>query len=388
MNSEAGERADLSIAFTANDSRAKYLLRALERRCREVVEIEFDQVDALTRYLAAAATFRPNRAEWWTMYHLHPLVGRRRRKVLHRNLGARRNGLDGLIMWGSWFNAQVNGLPVIHFIDHSLAVEPVLGETRPRFIHRQGAHKQQARTYRDAAAVLCLSDWARQQTLLAHPQLDPAKVRAAGWGPCGVDLSAEQISPDAREPLVLHVSNDFHRKGLDFLVATAERVRENIPNARFVVIGSDYGGMKNVPTAPGVEFTGRINDRAQLENYFRKASLFFLPHRFDRSPHVLVEAMSAALPLVTSAQGGPQELASNTGAGFTVPIGDIDGYARAVTTLLQDRELATRMGETGKALMLRSYTWDAVAANVLDVLREVRMKQGKGTAAGAPARAS
>lgn len=375
MNSEAGEQANLSIAFTANDSRARYLLDALKRRCRDVVDVEFDALDRVTRYLAAAATFRPNRAEWWTMYHMHPLVARRRRKVLKQNLGSRITGLDGLIMWGSWFSPDLNGLPVIHYIDQSLAVEPVLGETRPGFIRRKAANRQQTRTYQKAAAVLCLSDWARRQTLLAHPQIDPAKVRAAGWGPCGVDLSAEQIDPAAREPIVLHVSNDFHRKGLDFLVATAARVRERMPNARFVVIGADYGGMKNVPTGPGVEFTGRINDRTQLEDYFRRASLFFLPHRFDRSPHVLVEAMSAGLPLVTSAQGGPEELAGNTGAGFTVPIGDIDGYARAVTTLLQNRELAAQMGAAGKALMLRSYTWDAVAANILDVLREVRANQ-------------
>ncbi len=386
MNSEVGEQAGPSIAFTANDSRARYLLQALKRQCRQVADVEFDPVGRLTRYAAAAVTFRPNRAEWWTMFHMHPFMARGRRRVLRRNLGSRIDGLDGLIMWSSWFSPDVNGLPIIHYIDQSLAVEPLLGETRPRFIHRKAAHRQQARTYQKAAAVLCLSEWARQQTLLAHPQLDPAKVRAAGWGPCGVDLSAEQISPDTREPMVLHVSNDFHRKGLDFLVATAARVREQVPDARFVVIGSDYGGMKNVPTAPGVEFTGRISDRAQLENYFRKASLFFLPHRFDRSPHVLVEALSAGLPLVTSAQGGPEELAGNTGAGFTVPIGDIDGYARAVTTLLQNRELAAQMGATGKALMLRSYTWDAVAARILDVLREVRANRGS-VSAGSAARA-
>jgi glycosyltransferase involved in cell wall biosynthesis len=308
------------------------------------------------------------------MYHMHALVARRRREVLRQSLAKQRARLDGLIMWGSWFNPRLDGVPVVHYIDQSLALEPALGEPRPQYLNRRAAHRQQARTYREAAGIVCYSKWGREQTLLAHPTLDPAKVRAVGWGPCAVDLSSEKPNWDAREPLVLHVSNDFHRKGLDFLVETATRVRRIVPNATFVVIGGDYGGMKHVPQAPGVTFTGRIADRAILEDYFRRASVFFLPHRFDRSPHVLVEAMSAGLPLVTSAQGGPEELAGNTGAGFTIPIGDVDGYTNAVTMLLQNREMATRMGEVGRQLMLRSYNWDAVAANILEVLKSAQAK--------------
>jgi glycosyltransferase involved in cell wall biosynthesis len=213
-----------------------------------------------------------------------------------------------------------------------------------------------------------MSQWAREQTLLAHPTIPKHKVQVAGWGPCGVDLSSESISWAEREPLILHVSNDFHRKGLDFLAQTAYVVRQSIPKARFVVIGADYGGMKNPPRADGVEFTGRISDRAVLASYFRRASAFFLPHRFDRSPHVLVEAMSAGLPLVASAQGGALELIEGKETGFAVPIGNIDGYADALTTLLTSPQLAADMGARGRSLMLRSYTWKAVATKILDVL--------------------
>jgi glycosyltransferase involved in cell wall biosynthesis len=361
-----------AIAFSANDDRARFLFDALRREAEVVADVPFDQIDPLTRYAAAALSFRPNRGEWWVTYQMHPLVERRRRNVLQRGLRSVGGDLDGLVMWGSWFNPRLdqlgNGTPFVNYIDQSMSLEPVLGEPSDGYVNRRVAHRLQAATYRDSAAILCMSAWARDQTLLAHPSLPAEKVHVAGWGPCGVDLSSETLSWDDREPLVLHVSNDFHRKGLDHLVQAAAIVRRTVPAARFVVVGADYGGMKDVPSAEGVEFTGKIMDRSVLADYFRRASVFFLPHRFDRSPHVLVEAMSAGIPIVTSAQGGPVELTGTDGGGYALPIGDIGAYADAVTRLLTNPSLAAEIGARGRQLMRRSYTWSAVASRILQSL--------------------
>ncbi len=361
-----------TIAFASNDNRARYLAEALHERAHVAADVEFDKIDPLTRYTAAALSFRPGRAEWWVTYQMHPLLEARRRRVLQRGLRPVRANIDGLIMWGSWFHPRLTHLgkqiPFVNYIDQSMALEPVLGEPKNGYTNRRAAHRLQAATYRDAAAIVCMSQWAREQTLLAHPTLPTNKVHVAGWGPCGVDLSAEPVSWAQRERLVLHVSNDFHRKGLDYLVQTASLVRQSIPEARFVVIGADYGGMKNPPRAEGVEFTGPIYDRAVLASYFRRASVFFLPHRFDRSPHVLVEAMSAGLPLVASAQGGALELIDGKATGIVAPIGDIEGYAKAISQLLASPDFAAETGARGRALMRLSYTWSAVAGRILDVL--------------------
>jgi glycosyltransferase involved in cell wall biosynthesis len=358
------------VAVASNDDRSKYLTGALRDHLEVPPEVPFDDISWLTRYLAALLSYRRNRGEWWVTYQMHPLVQRRRRRVLQRNLQSLRGRIDGLVMWGSWFNPRLDQIgesaPFVTYVDQSLSLRPVLGEPAPDGgVDRRRAHRLQARTYASATAVLCMSEWAREQTMLAHPSLPAEKVKAVGWGPCGVDLSGELPDWERREPLVLHVSNDFHRKGLDYLVQTAEIVRQSVPAARFVVIGEDYGGMRGIPSSEGVTMVGKIRDPAVLTGYFRKASVFFLPHRFDRSPHVLVEAMSASLPLVTSAQGGPLELTRGTEAGWALPIGDVAGYARTITALLQNRDTAAHTGEHGRRLMLRAYTWDVVARRIL-----------------------
>jgi glycosyltransferase involved in cell wall biosynthesis len=226
----------------------------------------------------------------------------------------------------------------------------------------------QAETYARSLAVLCMSRWAREQTLQAH-SLSEQKVIDIGWGPCGVDLSAENLADTPREPIVLHVSNDFHRKGVDRLLDTAARVREAVPKAQFVVIGKDSSGLI-LRTESNVQVLGPIYDKNQLASYFRRASLFFLPHRFDRSPHVLVEAMSAALPLVASAQGGPIELISGKQTGILCESGDIGAYADAIVTLLTDEKLRATMGRNAIALMRERYNWPAVARRLVGVLAE------------------
>jgi phosphatidylinositol alpha-1,6-mannosyltransferase len=209
-----------------------------------------------------------------------------------------------------------------------------------------------------------MSQWARQQTLDSH-QVPSSKVIAVGWGPCAVNLSEEGTLADAqREPIVLHVSNDFHRKGVDFLIATAERVCAAIPKARFLVIGRDSSGF-NVPHNTRAEFLGPVYG-ADLANLFRKSSLFFLPHRFDRSPHVLVEAMSASLPLVASAQGGAIEVIKDRDTGILCTPGAVNEYSDAIIALLRDPDMQRRMGKKGLALMKARYNWPTIARLIAD----------------------
>lgn len=361
----------MKLVLSGNEPRQEYLFAELRRSANVLAEVPFDDIDPLTKYLAALLSFARPRAEWWGNYQMHSLMQARRRKVLNQGLRRLRETPDALLMWGSWFNPrgpkETRGVRFFNYIDQSRSLKPLAGEPAA-YSRRRRSYELQVETYRDSSGIFCMSEWCRNQTLEAHPALDPRKVMTVGWGPCGVDLSAEDIDENGREPLVLHVSNDFYRKGVDFIIQTAKRVKGHVPNARFVVIGKDSSSM-TITAGNGVEFTGPILDKNVLTDYFRKASVFLAPHRFDRSPHVLAEAMSAGLPVVTSEQGGPIEVARDTGAGFVHPVGDTEGYAGSLVRILRDRQLRRKMGETARALMLNRYTWKSVAQKILDAIQ-------------------
>lgn len=357
----------LSLALTGNEPRQRYLFETLESLAHVAALVSFDDIDPLTRYLAAALSFAWPRSEWWENYHMHPLVQRRRRHVLARELSHVPERIDALLMWGSWFQPFRDTsprVPTFHYIDQSRSLHNLPGERVGRFSRRKRSHELQAKTYEAAARVFCMSEWAREQTLESH-KLDPLKVTAVGWGPCAVDLSGEDLEHTARKPLVLHISNDFHRKGIDFLLATAERVCTAVPDAHFVVIGRDARGANPPQSSRRVSFLGRISDRQVLSSYFRQASVFFLPHRFDRSPHVLVEAMSAALPLVASEQGGAIELIRDQGTGFLRRAGDVPGYADAIIEILRDHDLRRTLGRRAQTLVRTRYNWPAISKQIV-----------------------
>jgi glycosyltransferase involved in cell wall biosynthesis len=360
-----GEHSRPTLVLTGNEPRQRALFDELARQTRVVAEIEFDDIDPVTKFASALLSYARPRSEWWGNYQMHPLVQRRRSRVLWRGLRSVEPRPDALLMWGSWFH-PAKAVPFYTYIDQSRSLAPLPGE-RPSS-RRRGvrAHAMQALTYRDAGGVFTMSEWARQQTLDAH-DVPPGKVHTVGWGPCAVDLSRETSSDAAREPLVLHVSNDFRRKGVDFLLATAERVAARDPGVRFAVIGRD-GSNLPVSDTPNVTFLGPIYDRARLEEYFRRASVFFLPHRFDRSPHVLVEAMSAGLPLVTSAQGGALELVDGTGAGTAAAVGDVDGYAAAILRFVRDADARRAASARARALMIERYNWAAIGRRILELI--------------------
>lgn len=367
----------MRLALTSNEPRSRYLFEELRRQAEVVAEVNFENIDVGTKALAALLSFKPRRRQWYQSYQMHPLVQRRRRRVLRRELAAKPDAADALLMWGSWFDPRdSNGppsSPFFNYIDQSLAITPVLGEPpAPRF-GREKAHRLQAATYAASSGILCMSEWARAQTLLAHT-IDPSKVSVIGWGPCGIDLSAEDIPWSSREKLVIHVSNDYRRKGVDFLLRVAENVEAVDPAVRFVVIGRDASGMV-VSDTSNVQFVGQVSDRGRLTDYFRRACAFFLPYRFDRSPHVLVESMSAGLPFVSSAQGGAVELAA-AGAGFAVPIGDVPAYTTALLSLTGDFERAAKLGQKGRQLVQSHYSWPAVATKAIALMARA-IERGK-----------
>ena len=365
-------RTKISLGLMGNEPRQEHLFSSLKAACEKTIRLPFDEIDLMSKYTAAALSLSWPRSEWWQNYQMHPIIQRRRKKVLLANLRNVQDEIDALLMWGSWFNpnpSKGRPLPFFNYIDQSYSLENLPGEKKGRFARRQRAHSMQTDCYLQSSKIFCMSKWARDQTLSSH-DIDPGKVVAVGWGPCAIDLSSEPASFGGREPIVLHVSNDFKRKGVDYLIDTARLVREELPETRFVVIGKDNGSI-DVSECADVEFLGPIYDPKQLSGYFRKASVFFMPHRFDRSPHVLVEAMSAGLPLVATAQGGAIELIDGTGTGLLCAGGDLVEYSNAILTLLRDDGKRSEMGQCGLQLSKTYYNWAAVARRIMSGIESV-----------------
>ena len=96
-----------------------------------------------------------------------------------------------------------------------------------------------------------------------------------------------------------------------------------------------------------VRFSGALYGEEKKEAY-RQADVFVHPTREDCFPLVILEAMSAGLPVVASEEGGIPDEVEDGVTGLLFRKGDVAGLARCLERLLIDASTRRRMGAAGR----------------------------------------
>lgn len=213
----------------------------------------------------------------------------------------------------------------------------------------------------DAAwAVTCTGAGHRHLQTLAPPrrvELVHHGIDAERYAP-----PAERPPRDGRDPaqptIILSVGRAVPKKGFeDLLAALARLPRER--HWRFVHIGGGplLAELKQQAERLGidarVEWRGS-RDEDDVHAAYGEADIFALCSRVtadgdrDGIPNVIVEAMARGLPIVATTAGAIPEIVSSD-SGTLVPSGDAEGFAAALTRLIEDPELRAARGRAGAA---------------------------------------
>ena len=82
-----------------------------------------------------------------------------------------------------------------------------------------------------------------------------------------------------------------------------------------------------------------------------------------------IEAAATGLPFVATEKGGPQDIAVNTKAGFTVDVTDQDALTDAILNLLSNPQQWDEMSSSGINKVREHYSWDAHCSKYLKAVR-------------------
>ncbi len=161
-----------------------------------------------------------------------------------------------------------------------------------------------------------------------------------------------------RQPTVLTVARLSYEKGIDVLIETAATLRRSHPQARILLVGDG-------PDRPAIE--AKIRERGLSETMilggflaniwpaYLAASVVCLPSHSEGMPNVLLEAMAVGRPIVATAVGGIPEAILSGDNGLLVPPGNPTAMAGAITRLLNDAELADRLGKAAQATVAQRF---------------------------------
>ncbi|MFL5963280.1 MAG: glycosyltransferase family 4 protein [Gaiellaceae bacterium] len=177
--------------------------------------------------------------------------------------------------------------------------------------------------------------------------------------------SAATRADDGRTLLSLGVIRPY--KGLPDAIEATRR----LPGARLIVAGDPAMPLDGLRSAERVEWRLGYLSQPELDRALSESTVAVFPYRaeIDQSG-ALLQALGAGIPAVVYDVAGLGDPIRAYGAGRVVPAGDVEALTEAVRELLGDSE-ALAAARTGAARARRELTWDASAAQHLELYREL-----------------
>jgi len=163
---------------------------------------------------------------------------------------------------------------------------------------------------------------------------------------------------------------DEARKGMDVLIEAVDRLAPDRPGLRVLVAGrgdpEQFAADLPERLRSHVELLGQVSeaDKARL---LRSVDVYCAPNTGQESFGViLLEAMAARTAIVASDLDAFRRVLAGGAAGRLFPAGDPEALARALASVLDDRERREQLIAQGE-LAVAPYDWSVVAAEVLRV---------------------
>ncbi len=229
--------------------------------------------------------------------------------------------------------------------------------------------------------IIAVSQLVKSQ-ISEHYGVDPTRICVV---PNGVDLHIfAKVGDDGRREglrgqlgisnadfVMLFVGNEFARKGLHVVIKAMARFSQF--RLRLVVVGGDEPGpfqslACELRVDGNVFFVGR---NTNPEDYFAMADAFVFPTFYEPFGIVIVEAMAAGIPVITSADAGAVEGAtSGVQAMLLQDPHSTEELTSKLKVLIEDKDLRLKMVEDARSYASH-FSWDTIADKTLDVYNEI-----------------
>jgi glycosyltransferase involved in cell wall biosynthesis len=233
-----------------------------------------------------------------------------------------------------------------------------------------------AKLIESAMAVVTVSDYSVRLLQELFPQSAPKIHRVYN----GVDLSRFHPSDFAADPpVIISIGRLIEKKGFGDLISACGLLRSRGRNFKCLIIGEGplEQALRSQITAAGpkdtVELTGP-QSQAQIIELLAHASVFALPcvrdadGGMDNLPTVIMEAMAAGLPVISTPLGGIPEMVEAGVTGELVAEHDPPALSAAIESLLADSGLARRLGEQGREMAHQKFSIEVSAEQLRKII--------------------
>jgi glycosyltransferase involved in cell wall biosynthesis len=243
-----------------------------------------------------------------------------------------------------------------------------------------------------ADRVVCVSHSVREKAI-AYGLTNPRRAMVFGSGSCnGVDFSRFAPTPETNSraaqlrrqlgipeqaTVITFIGRLTRDKGIPELMESFLRLDKQFDDLRLLLAGCfedqdplPVSTRKCLETHPHVIFAGPVKDTPA---YYAIADIVVLPSHREGLPNVILEAKAAGKPVIGASATGIVDVVADGETGLLFPVGDVCALTAALTRLITDKALATKLALAGQEQVKREFQqeqiWEALHQAYLGVLR-------------------
>jgi len=195
-----------------------------------------------------------------------------------------------------------------------------------------------------------------------------------------------KLSVLKNKKVIFHPARMGLAKGCDISVKAMRLIKHKYPRAVLVLAGTknivDWGSTQQKDIAYIVDLIDSLKmqnnvfiDMFSLDEMARLysiAEVCLYPSTVGEPFGLtMLEALASGKPMIVTNSGGMPEVIQDGINGYVVPVRDFEAIATKVITLLGDEGLKERIGTTGRKIAELRFSKETMAANNLEIYREV-----------------
>lgn len=204
--------------------------------------------------------------------------------------------------------------------------------------------------------------------LVAERVLPPEECFLLGG--IGVDLAQWSFQPPVLAPVTfMLVARLLREKGVQDYAAAARLVKQQHPQARFILLG---GLDENPGSITQAEVQTWVDEgvlewpgHSAVPPWLAQTSVFVLPSYREGVPASTQEAMAMGRAIITTDVPGCRETVVDGDNGFLVPVRDPQALAQAMLRFINQPELIARMGVRSRQMAEEKFDVHKVNARLL-----------------------
>lgn len=180
---------------------------------------------------------------------------------------------------------------------------------------------------------------------------------------------------------ILYLSNITKSKGAWTLLEAIPEIVKDMKNAKFTIAGPwqdkkfenevmKYTSEYNLEKF--IDFLGPVYGE-EKDLLFRESDIFVFPtdYPLEAMPLVILEAMRASLPVISTNIGAVPEMIINDEIGFIINPNDTNALAKKIVYLTNNSVIREKMGKRGRQRFEKYYSFDAYKNRIKEVLEKV-----------------